>query len=283
EMTNIDIEWEMVPADGLHEKRNLALSSNDLPDVFYAANIPPSDLQKYGDQGTFIPLNDLIDEYAPNLKKVLDENPDIKKGLTLPDGNIYSFPTIYSPDFESLLLGAKGWVNGDWLDQLGMDNPETTEEFYEYLKAVKETDLNGNGENDEIPFSSVAEMSRIIHWISGAFGIQNKGKLHTLIDEDPETNEMRFFPISDPYKEMLKYLHKLYDEELIEQNIYSIEVEQHIANAEANRYGAVQFYNPIELYGEDVGSQYIPGNALEGPDGTKLYTGVTSPLRSLGN
>src|SRR5699024_6618694 len=205
------------------------------------------------------------------------------KGLTFPDGHIYSIPTIYSPDFESLLIGAKGWVNKEFLDELDMENPETTDEFYEYLKAIKEQDVNGDGENNEIPLGSVAEMSRIIHWISGAFGVQNKGQLHTLIDEDPDTGDMRFYPISDPYKEMLKYLNKLYEEELIEQNIYSIEVEQHLANASENLYGAVQFYNPIELYGKEVGEKFIPGNALEGPDGVKSYTGVTSPLRSLGN
>ncbi|MFC0302594.1 extracellular solute-binding protein [Virgibacillus soli] len=282
-MTNMKIKWNQVPADGLEEKRNLALASDDLPDVFYAANIPVSDIQKYGAQGTFIPLNDLIEEYAPNIAKVLDENPDIKKGLTFPDGNIYSIPTVYSPEFTSLLTGAKGWINGEWLKKLGMDNPETTEEFYAYLKAVKETDLNGNGEHDEIPLSSVAQMSRIIHWISGAFGVQNKGQLHTLVDEDPESSDIRFFPITDPYKEMLKYLNRLYEDELIEQNIYSLEVDQHLANAAADRYGAVQFYNPIELYGEEIGGQFIPGNALEGPDGTKMYTGITSPLRSLGN
>ena len=282
EMSNVDITWNQVPADGLDEKRNLALASGDLPDAFYAANISIADLQKYGDQGTFIPLNDMIDEYAPNISKVLDDNPDIRKGLTFPDGNIYSIPTVYSPDFSSLLIGAKGWVNGDWLEQLDMDNPETTEEFYEYLKAVKETDLNGNGEQDEIPLSSVAEMSRIIHWISGAFGVQNRGQLHTMIDSDPETDDIRFYPIDDQYKEMLKYLHKLYDEGLIEESIYSLEVDQHLANAADDRYGAVQFYNPIELYGEEVGSQFIPGNALEGPDGSKMYTGITSPLRGLG-
>lgn len=283
EMTNVNITWNQVPADGLEEKRNLALASDDLPDAFYSAQLPVSDVQKYGAQGTFIPLNDLIDKYAPNIKKVLDENPEIKKAITFPDGNIYSIPTVYSPDFPSLLIGAKGWVNGEWLKELGMDNPETTEEFYEYLKAVKETDLNGNGENDEIPLSSVAEMSRIIHWISGAFGVQNKGSLHTLIDGDPGTGDIRFYPIDDQYKEMLKYLNKLYEEELIEQNIYSLEVDQHLANAADNKYGAVQFYNPIELYGEEVGSQFIPGNALEGPDGTKMYSGITSPVRSLGN
>src|SRR5699024_9357115 len=160
-------------------------------------------------------------------------------------------------------------------------NPETTEEFYEYLKAVKENDLNGEG--NEIPLSSVAEMSRIIHWISGAFGVHNKGQLHTLVDEDLETGEIRFTPTSDEYKEMLEYLNKLYEDELIEQNIYSLEVDQHLAHAAENRYGAVQFYNPVELYGEEIGGQFIPGNALEGPGGHKMYTGITSPLRSLGN
>src|SRR5690625_1501949 len=283
EMTKVNITWNQVAADGLDEKRNLALASGDLPDAFYAANIPVSDIQKYGDQGTFIPLDDLIEEYAPNVAKVLDENPDIRKGLTFPDGNIYSIPTVYSPDFPSLLVGAKGWVNGDWLDQLDMDNPETTEEFYEYLKAVKETDLNGSGENDEIPLSSVAEMERIIHWISGAFGVQNKGQLHTLIDEDPDSGDIRFYPIADEYKDMLEYLNRLYEDGLIEENIYSLEVDQHLANAADNLYGAVQFYNPIELYGEEIGSQLIPGTALEVPNGNTMSKGITSPLRSLGN
>src|SRR5690625_1525148 len=118
-MTNIHIDWEQVPAEGLDEKRNITLGSGDLPDAFYAANIPVSDIQKYGEQGVFIPLNDLIEKYAPNISKVLDEHPDIKKGLTFPDGNIYSVPTVYSPDFPSLLVGAKPWINQEWLDELG--------------------------------------------------------------------------------------------------------------------------------------------------------------------
>lgn len=282
EMTNIDITWNQVPADGLEEKRNLALATGDLPDAFYAANIPVADVQKYGEQGIFIPLNDLIKEHAPNLNKILEEYPDIKKGITFPDGNIYSFPTIYSPEFQSLLVGAKPWIKQDWLEELGMDNPETTDELYDFLKAVKETDLNGNGKNDEVPLSSVS-MARILHWISGAFGIQNKGQLHELVDADLETGDLRFYPAADEYREMLDYMSKLYTEGLIEQNIYSIEVDQYLANAAEELYGATQFYNPIELFGDEIGSDYVVGNALEGPNGIKMYTGVTSPLRSLGN
>src|SRR5690625_621935 len=59
EMSNVDITWNQVPADGLDEKRNLALASGRSADAVYAANISIADLQKYGDQGTFIPLNEI--------------------------------------------------------------------------------------------------------------------------------------------------------------------------------------------------------------------------------
>src|SRR5699024_3303213 len=86
-MTNMEMKWNQVNIDGLEEKRNLALASSDLPDLFYGAYIPNSDLYKYGKQGVFIPLNDLIDEYAPNIKAYLEQYPEIEKGITFPDGN----------------------------------------------------------------------------------------------------------------------------------------------------------------------------------------------------
>src|SRR5699024_5285251 len=73
---------------------------------------------------------------------------------TFPDGNIYSLPTIYDPDFDALNMQTKMWVRQDWLDQFGMDPPSTLEEFEAYLVEVKNGDPNGNGEADEIPYSA---------------------------------------------------------------------------------------------------------------------------------
>src|SRR5699024_12210470 len=70
--------------------------------------------------------------------------------LTHPDGNIYSLPTLDDPEFLSLRISAEPWFRQDWLDELGMDVPKTTDEFYDYLKAVKETDLIGDGEGKEV-------------------------------------------------------------------------------------------------------------------------------------
>lgn len=280
EMTNVKMEWNQVAIDGLAERRNLELAKgDDLPDLFYGAYIPNSDLFKYGQQGIFVPLNDLIDEYAPNIKKYLEEYPEVKKGITFPDGNIYSVPTLHHPEAMTSLMEDKPWINKDILDELGMDNPETTEEFYDYLKAATELTVDGE---PVIGWSSILP-SRLFHLTSGAFGVRNKGLMHQLIDEDPETGNPRFFPITDEQKELLKYMNKLYSEGLIEQNIYSIEVDQFLANGSQGRYAAMNFFNPVDYFGEEVGSRYIPGNALEGPEGHKQYTGMVSAVRGLGH
>lgn len=280
-MTNIDIDWGLVEEDALEEKRNLALGGDSLPDVFYSTDLPNDDLIKYGEQGVFVELSDLIEEYMPNLTEVLEENPDIRKGITFPDGHIYGLPTVYDPDFSSLLMGSKPWINQEWLNKLDMDMPETTDEFYEYLKAVKDTELIGNGEGDEIPFGGIGiDGLRIV--LSGAFGINNNGIEQYYVDTEEGSDDLRFIPTTDEYKEMLEYMHKLYDEGLIQENIFSVDTEDSYAMGEDGRYGSVFITSPTTVYGEEAGEEFVGLPALEGPNGDKKYAGVRSPLISMG-
>jgi len=281
EISNIDIEWEMIPREGLEEKRNLTLVNDKLPDVFHTAGLPNNDLMKYGEQGAFLKLNDLIEEHMPNLNRILEENPDIKKGMTFPDGSIYSLPTIYDPDFPSLLVGSKFWIREDWLEELNMTMPQTTDDYYEYLKAVKETDLNGNGKNDEIPFGGTS-ITGLFQWLTGSFGIQNRGRNHGFIDLDPETENLRFFPIEDEYKELLEYMHKLYSEGLIQTNIYTIETNESYAQGTEGLYGSTVQASTVTAYGHEEGDKFIGMPTLEGPNGDKLFTKLGSPLANMG-
>lgn len=277
-MTNVNAEFNMVPYDAVKEQRNLAISSGTLPDAFHSAGIPNSDLYKYGEQGMFIPLNDLIEEYGPNLKKVFEEHPEVEKALTHPDGNIYSYPTLYDPDFKPLLASSEPWFREDWLEKLDMDIPETTDEYYEFLKAVKETDLIGDGSNREVPFGAQGE-KQIFDWLKGSFGVGNRGLSVGNVDADPEDeSKVRFFPITDGYKEMLEYTHKLFAEELIEQNIFSQEHEQYFANAAEGLYASTYIQNPADLFGGEHKDSYTGGFALEGPNGEKSYNGMTHPV-----
>src|SRR5699024_12738884 len=132
-----------------------------LSDDCSLAQSPKTYLLKYGSQEMMLPLNDVIDEHAPNLTELMETDPSIRKAITYPDGNIYSMPALIEEEFLSLRLSARPWINEEWLEELDMDMPETTDEFYEYLKAVKELDPAGNG--DTVPYGGT-DIQELVQW-----------------------------------------------------------------------------------------------------------------------
>lgn len=278
--TNIKIKWEQVPESSLEEKRNLTLAAGGtLPDAFYAAKIPNLDLLKYGKQGEFIALNDLLDDYAPNLTKLMEEDPGIKQALTFPDGNIYSLPLINDPVYLSMRIGALPWIKSEWLEKVGMDNPTTTDEYYKFLTAVK-AEAEKNGDTDITAFGA-PNINYLLDWVKGSFGLSNRG--NDLVDLDPnEEGSLRFIPASDEYKQMIEYVNKLYEEELIEQNIFSLEYQQFLTNGREGKYASTVWYLTEDSFGEDMGATYEHGLALEGPNGDRMFTQLTHPVANIG-
>lgn len=280
DMTNVNITWEQTPQDSLEEKRNLVLATGDYPDAFFASDLPATDILKYGEQGTFIPLNDLIDEHAPNIKKMLDENPDIRKAMVFPDGNIYSLPAINWENHMINRIGAIPYIRTDYLDALDMEMPETLDDFYDYLVGVRDDDPS-NGEVDAIPFGGPG-IGGIFSWINGSFGLGNRGSNNAFIDMDPnEEGKVRFIHASDEYKELLEYVRKLYDEELIQKDIYSVTWDQFLATGAEGRLGSYHGYNPEGSFGIDVGAVTEAALPLKGPYGDR-YTTVGHPVAALG-
>lgn len=270
-LTGIKIDWDMVPTNVLTEKRNLIITAGEYPEVFHSARFSTHDIMMYGEQGVFLPLNDLIENHAPAFSKLLEEYPDLRSGLTMPDGNIYALPRVFDPEFYSVLAGRKLYINQDFLDQLGMDEPETLDEFYEFLVAVRDNDLNGNGIHDEVPLG-VSGDTNLMRLLIGSFGLGNKGIVnHPYVDLHPETGELRFIPTTPEYKAFLEFLNKLYKEELIAQDLYTVSSAEVTARAEENVYGVLVTTNPATAYGQD---QYVGLKSLEGPYGDTLFANV---------
>src|SRR5699024_4110913 len=95
------------------------------------------------------------------------------------------------------------------------------------------------------------------------------------IDADPDNpDQIRFYAITDRYKELLEYIHKLFSEKLIEENIFTIEWDQYLANAIDGDYASTLFFAPEDLYGKEVGKNYEAMDALEGPYGDRAFTKV---------
>jgi len=268
-MTGIHIDWSLVPSENLDERRNIILAGGDYPDIFYASTIPYGDLVKYGEAGVFVPLNELIEKHALNFKKLMDRYPDIKKAITSEDGNIYSLPGIFDPEFISVRSGQKLWFKQEWLDQLGLKTPESLEELYQYLKKVKETDLNKNGKQDEIPIM-FRGVSHIIPQLLGAWGLGNRGNLHPYVDVDPKTNELRFIPADPGYKEMLQFINRLYKEGIFDKDMFTMTNEQFVVKAGEGNVGSFLGIGAAAFNG----TGYTGSGALKGPTGIKMYNSV---------
>lgn len=216
EKTNIHVEWELVPTSMVTEKLNLALASGELPDVIMSMDVTPEQQALYGQQGVLLPLNDYIEKYGINTKKMFEESSLIKSTITSADGNIYALPA--PNECYHCSMRQKLWIYEPWLKELGLEMPTTTDEFYDVLKAFKTKDPNKNGIADEIPFSGAPQVSitstlttSVENFLMNSFTYAPFNRVY-VNDEDKVTVPF----VQEGWKEGLAYLHKLYDEGLMD-------------------------------------------------------------------
>ncbi|GAF17656.1 LOW QUALITY PROTEIN: ABC transporter, substrate-binding protein [Bacillus sp. JCM 19046] len=230
EMTNISFNYTTPPMSDFATRLNLSFASGDVADIIYGAgtgNLRRGWKVDYGRQGILIPLEDLIADYAPNIQKLLDENPDIARSITTVDGHIYTLPAINQHPNSGWAVPM--WYNGAWLDALDADVPTTTDELYELLVRFRDEDPNGNGEADEIPLLDVQMNSTRLAFL-GAFGMKAWG-----VEE--VDGEVRYAPHTDNYKEYLTYMNMLFEEGLLDPETFSQSDEQKKAKGQENRLG----------------------------------------------
>ena len=274
-MTNVHIEWLLVPPSGLAEKKALAFASGDLPDCFFGAGVSANECVDYGGQGLIIPIEELIDQYCPECQKVFTETPEGKLGkkfLTAPDGHIYSFPE-YTYCYHCTYPG-KCWINKKWLDKVGLPVPKTTDEFHEVLKAFKAQDANANGDpNDELPFSGCTGWwpGYPTNWITNAWILDDYNS-HLII----EGGKVRFSANTPEYREAMKYLAGLWKEGLIDPEAFTQDLNglrQKVQHADYALVGCAPAYAYLHITGADTGKtderadEYVVVPPLTGPHG----------------
>ncbi|AZH29621.1 ABC transporter substrate-binding protein [Paenibacillus sp. M-152] len=265
--TNVKIDWENIPDTDFAEKKNLLLASGDLPDAFYGAGFTDYELINYGKDGTIIPLENLIDQYAPNLKALLDRRPDIKLAITAPDGHIYGLPS-----WEENKLDTNPFfhvINKNWLDKLGLKVPQTLDEYTQALIAFKTKDPNGNGKADEIPLSFMhMQWCSDIAGIFGAFGIPDNLE-HRIVREGKV-----IFTASQPqYKEALKYIHdNWYKQGLIDPESFTQDAAQYLAKGKTpdETLGSYVWWEVEEVVGPERSKDYALLPPLKGPNGDQM-------------
>ena len=251
EKTNIAFDFRTPNLDSLATQKNLMFASGDYSEIIFAADLSNEEQIKNGGQGTLIPLEDLIEKYAPNITAMFEENPEIKKSVTARDGHIYALPQVAQG--ENWYRGPL-WYNGAFLEALEVTElPETTDELYELLKRFKDEDPNGNGKADEVPLTANG-MDDVRQFFLGAFGVLDSATGLYVTKEDKVEHSRN----QDGYRAYLEYMKKLYDEKLFDSESFSQTDEQKKGKGQENRVGLFADWFPFFTLG-------TPENGTENP------------------
>ena len=277
EQTGITLDWIKGTKEGALEKVNLLLASNDYPDVFWNT-VTENVVSQYIDSGIFMPVQDLIENYMPNLKKIFDENPEYRAMCTAPDGNIYGFP--YIEEMKGLVNTPGGiMINKVWLDKVGLPVPTTIEELETALRAFKAAgDLNENGEDDEWPMvmsflqSGNFGSQDIFCSLAGCFGqgIPAVGQQDDFITA--KDGKLVYTVTMDAYKDTIEWFHMLSEEGLLDPASFSDTSTNGIVvdrlNMGVANIGVCGTWNFLSAVPDaNVRDQYVPLPRLEGPGG----------------
>lgn len=122
EKFNIDVKTDWV-SDEYDTKLNLAISSNNLPDVF---RVNPSQLQQLIEADMVMDLTEVFDQNASErLKGYMEADADSYESGKK-DGKLYGIPQMHwglieQPDFI--------WIRNDWKEELQLDDPKSVEDI----------------------------------------------------------------------------------------------------------------------------------------------------------
>lgn len=256
EKIGVSFTFEQYQTEEAYTKAMNELAAREidaLPDVLFKAELSQSKQLELSQADILIDLAPLLEANAPNLYKLLSENPQWEKAITLPDGKIVALPLINTMEHQVGL-----WVNTTWLKKLGMSMPTDPDSLLSVLKAFRDDDPNGNGKQDEeaLNVTGVWEM----RWLLGLFGIVADDYNLSVTD-----GKIEFAPELIGYYDFVSYLKMLHDEGLISNDAFkAMHTLQALEELESDTIisGSMVSFSPYSI----VESNYVTDYAVVIPE-----------------
>lgn len=242
------------------------IATGKLPDLIARQGISESSMIN---EGAIVPITPYLD-LAPNYVAAIGAD---KAGITnANDGQIYAISSIIDipPAYQMA-------IRKDWLERVGLDVPETWEEWLTVWRAFRDQDANGNGDpNDEIPFTGIGLGMDFL----SPFGMTDVYGQRYLVNDD---GTVRYAYTSEEYKEGIKWAHKLYQDGLIDNELFTQNDQIRDAKCDDPNVSRVGFcyawsYDAIFRNWKDEYKVIAP---IAGPDGQRYQQGDLNGLYSL--
>lgn len=196
--TGVHVNFIHQPPGSGTEHFNLMIASGDYPEVIEASwfSVYAGGPQKAIEDGLIIPLNDIMEEHAPNFTAALKSNAEWDRQSKTDDGSYYGFTGLNCGPYRSF----SGLVlRKDWLDELGLEVPQTIDEVEAVLKAFKEK------KGAEAPYTASKSLG-----FANSFGTSYSFYL--------DGDKIKFGPIEDSFKDYLQTMNKWYKAGLIDRD-----------------------------------------------------------------
>ena len=247
ERTGIEVDYQHPPAGQAQEQFGLLLADGNFPDIieYNWLKSYSGGPQKAIEDGVILRLNDIMDQYCPNLKAYLEENPEIDKMVRTDEGDYYAFPMIRPNEAETVQIGPM--MRGDWLEELNLEVPTTVEEWRTVLTAFKEekgaiAPLSYNYSDGNIRKVNPVAMAYVP---SVDFYLAEDGTVH-------------YGSIEEGYKNYLETFAQWYAEGLVDVDLVSLKADQVTAKMTSGQAGA-----SVGRVEGQLGSWYTAGRKNE--------------------
>lgn len=222
----VKLNMEFLVGD-LQQKLGVMVAGGEYPDLITADT-------KLVAAGAVIPLEDLIEQHAPNLKKHYAKDWERMKDSS--DGHIYWLPNygVYTGEFISnYYSGPAFWIQKQVLKEAGYPTPKTLDEYMKLIRdytAKHPTTADGQ---PTIGFTTLASDWRTFpllnppehltgHPNDGGVVVDDKGVASVFADKD----------ISKRY---YKELNSLYNEGLLDKEAFVQNYDQYLAKISSGR------------------------------------------------
>lgn len=212
ELTGVHVDFQELDFFTYAENINLIVASGDFPDIFQGLETAYSTgLSGALNDEVIIDLTDDLAEYAPNYDYMIHSNPEETAAFQV-DGSVLCFMAPY----DSAVNNQGLVIRKDWLDECGLEVPETYDELHEALTAFK----NKYGcttalyMNNDCTINNLAEGFNIYSYSAGGMA---EG-----LPYYQENGVVKCSLIEDGYRDYLTMLNNWYNEGLMDSDFISV-------------------------------------------------------------
>jgi len=242
EQTGVDWKMEYLVGDSA-TKAGVMIASGDYPDVISSSG----EMSKLLDAGAYIPLDDLIEEYGPNIKRVY--GPYFDKMKNAEDGKIYALPyTANQGEYSGSpnVGGGAFWIQRSVLKEFDYPKITTLDEYFDLIQDYKEKHPTVDGA-ETIGFVSLAGVANNFFTLQNPAmhlaGYPNDGSVMV----DMTTHEAKVVAGTDAQKKWIQKLNEINAQGMLDPESFTMNKDQYLAKLTSGR--VLGYFN----YGWQIG------------------------------